>query len=944
MITFAVHQVRAGQAGASEDFEQMLGLLVRATSGREASLVFANPGDWGIDVLVGDLRGRVTVWQAKYFARGVGRSQQAQIRSSFASAVRAAAGHGYALERWVLCIPASMDGPTTQWWHAWKAEQESLSGVLIGLWDETRLRELLLRPEAADVYSHYYAPYLDRAVPGAAGAADTDASFRARVDRAAEELAAAVSDQWGREEKLRRIQDPVPLPVRWIAADPLLSDHVANIRRMPGEAIDLDGALDEAVDVFARIPSRRLVVVGQAGAGKTVFTLRFTLDLLARRRPGDPVPVIFGLHTWNPVEQPLQEWMAARLAADYPALGIVAKPGRTIASELVGGDRILPVLDGLDEVGQPLRGDALRTLNMSLGTGAPVIVTCRESDYQQVVAEVDVLTSAAVIELLPLQLSDLAGYLPRTARKIPAAMPGGFTTKWDPVLRRLGTHPGDPACRVLLDVLSAPLMTSLARLVYSDTAADPAVLLDGKWADRREIEAHLLDGFIPAAFAGPVPIGPGRRRPGPRAQDAERWLSFLARHLDRLGTQDLEWWRLQNAVPPPVRWLAPGLVAWLSVGATFEIMHSKQGWAERAAVAACAAAGLMIGLALITVKLPAMTQGQTTGRLRFRLRRLCYTGAAAVPAGLFFGFCENAGPAGPYPGGGRGQIIALAFSLLGGLAVGVVLGAAGIDVQQAPMTTPLHLHRAFRALSRRLFYGIGHGLLNGFLVVLVLWVSLNLADMGAVALRIAISPSFPPDSIGQLNSPQFPSIIEDALSLLVLAIIILPVGLIGGFLLWLSFPADVAQAINPPSTLRTDRNATIFRSVIISFLILLTFVIGALFTSHFASKPVFERIAEAVMLLSVTIGLLTVTLSTWLRLQVARIWLSARGQLPWNVMRFLEEAHARDALRQVGAAYEFRHARLQEQLAARAKKTHPRRADRVTDEKRDDLAHSGRGI
>ena len=72
MITFAVHQVRAGQAGASEDFEQMLGLLVRATSGREANLIFANPGDWGIDVLVGELYGRVTAWQAKYFASAMG--------------------------------------------------------------------------------------------------------------------------------------------------------------------------------------------------------------------------------------------------------------------------------------------------------------------------------------------------------------------------------------------------------------------------------------------------------------------------------------------------------------------------------------------------------------------------------------------------------------------------------------------------------------------------------------------------------------------------------------------------------------------------------------------------------------------------------------------------------------------------------------------------------
>ncbi len=187
------------------------------------------------------------------------------------------------------------------------------------------------------------------------------------------------------------------------------------------------------------------------------------------------------------------------------------------------------MLDGLDEVSLPLRGDALRTLNMSVDKGTPVIVTCRESDYRQVVTEADVLTSAAVIELLPLRLSDLAGYLPRTARKLSAAIPGGFTTKWDPVLRRMGTDPGDPACRMLVEVLSTPLMTGLAQSVYSDTAADPAVLLDSKWTDRREIEAHLLDGFIPAAFRGSRPdrappatarhTGAGRRAlaefPGP---------------------------------------------------------------------------------------------------------------------------------------------------------------------------------------------------------------------------------------------------------------------------------------------------------------------------------------------------------------------------------------------------------------------------------------------
>lgn len=158
MINFSVHEVRAGKNGASEDFEQMLGLLVQATHG-EASLVAASPGDWGIDVLVGDLDGGVTIWQAKYFAREFKKSQEGQVRKSFASAIKAARERGYAIDRWVLCIPCSMDPAATQWWERWKTARQHETGVTIGLWDETQLRRLLLQPEAGHVLRHYYNPY-----------------------------------------------------------------------------------------------------------------------------------------------------------------------------------------------------------------------------------------------------------------------------------------------------------------------------------------------------------------------------------------------------------------------------------------------------------------------------------------------------------------------------------------------------------------------------------------------------------------------------------------------------------------------------------------------------------------------------------------------------------------------------------------------------------------
>jgi hypothetical protein len=47
-----------------------------------------------------------------------------------------------------------------------------------------------------------------------------------------------------------------------------------------------------------------------------------------------------------------------------------------------------------------------------------------------------------------------------------------------------------------------------------------------------------------------------------------------------------------------------------------------------------------------------------------------------------------------------------------------------------------------------------------------------------------------------------------------------------------------------------------------------------------------------------------------------RFWLPVTGRLPWRVIGFLDDAHRRGVLRQVGAVYQFRHARLQDYLAA----------------------------
>jgi hypothetical protein len=60
---------------------------------------------------------------------------------------------------------------------------------------------------------------------------------------------------------------------------------------------------------------------------------------------------------------------------------------------------------------------------------------------------------------------------------------------------------------------------------------------------------------------------------------------------------------------------------------------------------------------------------------------------------------------------------------------------------------------------------------------------------------------------------------------------------------------------------------------------------------------------------------LAVMSRNWWWFTVARAWLAMRGRLPYRLLEFLEDAHKLGVLRQVGARYQFRHARIQDRLA-----------------------------
>ncbi|MET9951169.1 NACHT domain-containing protein [Streptomyces sp. NPDC006339] len=383
-----------------------------------------------------------------------------------------------------------------------------------------------------------------------------------RLNAAAQRLATTTEAAWKREEQARRLYDPAPLPVRWHWVDPPPPETAPDA---PAEPLGPGGTFDDIRHAF-ETASNRLVVLGGAGAGKSVLAAHFVLDHLRYRRdhdPGVPVAVLLPLSSWNPAT-PFEEWVAARVVQTCPPLADLGDPDTAV--ELYRTGRLLLVLDGLDELPEDARPKVIDALNERQGaTTGPVLLTSRPAEYRDATrSEAGSLRPAAVIELAPLAAADLREFLPRTVD--PARDGGEGGSAWRTVL----DAPGDQGA-LLGEVLSTPLMVALARAAYSDTDASPSELLrEDVFPDRDAVEHHLLDQFVTAVYRrGPGP-DPATGKPPPdwTAAQARAWLTTLARRLQRLGLREITWWRLTPGVPEAARAALEALALALTLAVT----------------------------------------------------------------------------------------------------------------------------------------------------------------------------------------------------------------------------------------------------------------------------------------------------------------------------------------------------------------------------------------
>ena len=539
----------------------------------------------------------------------------------------------------------------------------------------------------------------------------TSASRLSLAD-ATDQLALAVRDQWEAEAAVRRLNDPYPLPITWIP-NTSLSDSWDSLVRLASSgagwpspadagtwAIDADGLVggdNDLANTLTRVPTGRIVVLGEPGAGKTMLMVRLVLDLLAQRTPGSAVPVLTSIASWNPLEQTLKDWLIARLSLDHPGLTAAGSPGReerTLAEELLTNGLVIPILDGLDEMPDEERRIAIVRINDSLRPGERLVLTCRIRQYQDAIrspegAEVR-LRGAAVVQLCPLDAVAVSSYLRRDAGG-PAA-----EARWANVLTRLGTR------SPIGLALTTPLMVGLARTIYNPRPGEqleelraPNELCDSGLTDRTAVETHLFQAFIPAAYRS------ARRW---TARRAEPRLLFLAGHLEhKIGGPDLAWWQLPLDVPVCVLVIVPGIATGIMIGIGIML-----GFAETLKFDLIGGFIGGLGIGLFAWYAAISQRGEIPSRA-LRWNFFIYDGVLAMIAAVIVGFALG------HP---RGLATGLVAAALAGPATLFAFGLEGAAVDLTVASSPLTVLARDRrsAITIWLAFGIVFGLIGGVIV------------------------------------------------------------------------------------------------------------------------------------------------------------------------------------------------------------------------------------
>jgi hypothetical protein len=356
-----------------------------------------------------------------------------------------------------------------------------------------------------------------------------------------------------------------------------------------------------------------LLILGEPGAGKTTLLLELCRALLAVavHDPTAPMPVVFNLSSWATQRHSLSTWLVQELTIRYDI------PTR-IAHTWIAENRILPLLDGLDEVRvseQQACVDAINAYHREYLV--PLAVCARRADYARLTQQ---LTLQCAVIIQPLTDAQIAAYV----------QAGGAA------LARLGeTLQQDSDLRALA---STPLMLNILAMAYDTPQANPILPAMSSQQQRTALFAAYTERVLKRRGAY-APYAPDQ---------TVRWLRWLARQMQARDQAEFRIEQLQPewlSTPQQTRQyvlgdrLGWGVLSALGVFLCIAVLFTVLGQPAVAVILStpCSlAAGLLVGMFGSPPGLPRLTRAH----LRRSLGAALSGGAlVAVPTGLAAALC-----------------------------------------------------------------------------------------------------------------------------------------------------------------------------------------------------------------------------------------------------------------------------------------------------------------
>jgi hypothetical protein len=598
--------------------------------------------------------------------------------------------------------------------------------------------------------------------PARRRAAGVTSSQSAGQNQFADQLAKAVEDQWAQEADRRGLRVPGPIPVKWRRSSlPLAgpAKAAAAARRfdpLPGlsalaETQLMEGQITDLHAIYGGLGSGRLIIAGTAGSGKSGAAVLLALTALAHRkqvadadRPQVPVPLLTTVQEWDPVGQPIRNWLMQRMQETYPLCA--EETGARKAAALIGAGQVSLILDGLDEMSEKLRPVALQALSQQ--AMLRVVLLTRTAEIYAA-AKQSVLEGAVAIELQNVDPATAAEYLSRVQVDPP---PDG----WRQLTDHIREAPRGPLARAL----DNPLTLTLVRDTYRQ-GDDARELL--KFCDAARTEAsgdhlveqivdHLLDRVLRAAYKP----RPGEGRPPYDLGTAEPAFANIATKMNNDGARSLDLSSLPGWTPAAPRCVVEGLRGGLPPGAIAGVTAWLMAGVRTGVVTGIVVGiifGIIAGITHWTVQIRFLERdrnqrerrmaGQGVGMGRPRLSWSDYRSFLrfSIPANSTYVFLTTLI---------AWVVLRTEFGLVGGLLRALVVGlpVGGVYIIAGALGVGLSILRAIQdrasAMSPRgswwsnVRYGLALALLNGLVFATAFGIAIGFAVGLAQGIAAAI--------------------------------------------------------------------------------------------------------------------------------------------------------------------------------------------------------------